>query len=272
LSKGRNDHHDRPIPTVKKKFLSVALNVSMKLRKKRKLDVRSLGFWDVALQITPEPTGYAANQKFLETLRNANPDLTGWPVWLDSSAFQNDRMWPYVFDNAWEAFIYAPPREEPFVRWGHLDFWRLDPAGQFFLRRVLQNDFGGSHSTTAGKTIYPVIALLRSAEAIAVAQQFARALNCPEESTDLIFTFRWSGLRGRHLEAWSTPTRWFDPSGSAKQDSVESTIHFPLAGTRELIVTRTHEGILPLMRVFGGYEIKEPIVRELVEKLLDRKL
>jgi Schlafen, AlbA_2 len=261
-----------PDPTQTQKILERGIQRFTKIASERKVDVRSFGFWDVALHIAPEPIGYAANRKFLETLRNANPDLTGWPVWFDSSAFQEESARPYVFDNAWEAFIYAPPKKEPFWRRGHLDFSILDPAGRLFLRRVLQDDLEESHSTTAGKTVDPVIALLRSAEAIAVGQQFARALNCPEESTDLVFTFRWSGLRGRHLEAWSTPTRWFDPGDCAKQDSVESTIHFPLAGTRELIVTRTHEGILPLMRVFGGYEIKEPIVRELVEKLLDRKL
>lgn len=254
-----------------KKILERGIQRFADLAKERNVDARTFGFWDVALQFAPLPTGFAANRQFLETLRNANPDLTGWPVWLDSSTFHDESTHPYVFNNAWEAFIYAPRRDAT-LHWGHLDFWILDPRGEFFLRRVLQDDLGTSHHATAGKTVDPVIAVLRTAEAIAVGQQFARALNCVEESTNLIFTFRWSGLRGRHLEAWSTPTRWFNTGGPAKQDSAESTVFFPLRGNRETIVAQTHEAILPLTRVFDGYELKEPIIRELAEKLLDRRL
>lgn len=131
---------------------------------------------------------------------------------------------------------------------------------------------GSNYAATAGKTVDHVIALLRTAEAIAVGQRFAQALKCVEQTTQLLFTFRWSGLRDRHLEAWSAPTRWFNTGGAAKQDSAESTIVLPLAETREAIIARTHEAILVLTRVFDGYELKEPIVRESVEKLLDRKL
>jgi hypothetical protein len=79
------------------------------------------------MHIAPEPAGHAPNRKFLEILRNANPDLTGWPVWLDSSSFHDETTRPYVFGDAWEAFIYAPRKEGTFGHWGHLDFWILDP-------------------------------------------------------------------------------------------------------------------------------------------------
>jgi hypothetical protein len=255
-----------------KKILERGLSRFKDILNERKVDVSSFGFWDVALRIVPPPEDLAANSKFLETLRNANPDLTGWPVWLDSSSFHGEGDRPYVFNDAWEAFIYAPRQEGSFGRWGHLDFWILDPNGDFFLRRVLQDDLGGSQGPTAGATVDPVIAVLRTAEAIAVGQQFAKAVNCPEESTDLYFTFKWSGLKGRQLEAWSSPMRWFNAGGPAKQESAVSTVVLPLSATRETVILRTHEAILPLTRVFGGYEIKEPIIRELVEKLLDRKL
>ena len=260
------------VDETQKKILERGIQRFNEVAKERKVDFQRFAFWDVALQIVPPPNGLAANRNFLETLRNANPDLTGWPVWLDSSAFHDENTRPYVFDNAWEAFIYAARTEGSFGRWGHLDFWILNPRGEFFLRRVLQDDLGSNSGATAGKTVDPVIALLRTAEAIAVGQQFGRALNCVEETTQLIFTFRWSGIRGRHLEAWSTPTRWFNTGGPAKQDSAESTVILQLAETREAIVARTYEAIKPLTRVFDGYELKEPIVRELVEKLLDRKL
>lgn len=260
------------VDEAQKKILERGLSRFKDIVNERKIDVSSFGFWDVALRIVPPPENLAANSKFLETLRNANPDLTGWPVWLDSSSFHEEGDRPYVFNDAWEAFIYAPRQEGSFGRWGHLDFWILDPNGDFFLRRVLQDDLGGNRGPTAGATVDPVIAVLRTAEAIAVGQQFVKAVNCPDESTDLNFTFKWSGLKGRQLEAWSSPMRWFNAGGSAKQESAVSTVVLPLAATRETVILRTHEAILPLTRAFGGYEIKEPIIRELVEKLLDRKL
>lgn len=254
------------------KFLEYSITRFTEVVKERQIDVSQFGLWDVVLQIRPPPKGHATNRKFLETLRNANPDLTGWPVWLDSTSFHEQTDHPYVFNDAWEAFIYATRREGIFGHWGHLDFWILDPAGKFFLRRVLQDDLGGQHATTAGKTVDPVIAVLRTAEAIAVGQQFARALDCPDDSTNLDFTFKWSRLRGRQLEAWSSPMRWFNAGGSAKQESATASIVFPLAGTRETIIARTYEAISPLMRVFDGCELNEAVVRELVDKLLDRRL
>ncbi len=66
--------------------------------------------------------------------------------------------------------------------------------------------------------------------------------------------------------------RWMNTRGSAVQESATSHIVLPLAATREAFITGTHNAILGLTRVFGGYEFKEPIIRDLVENLLDRKL
>jgi hypothetical protein len=254
-----------------KKIIEHGVRRFQDLAAEKRVSTEGFAFWDVALQFIPTPSGHAPNRTFLEALRNANPDLTGWPVWLDSSAFHDKDTHPHVYDDAWEAFIYSPRTEGSFGHWGHLDFWILDPRGQLFLRRVLQDDLGGTNSATAGKTVDPVIAVLRTGEAIAVGQQFARALNCSED-TELAFTFQWSGLKGRRLEAWSSPMRWFNTGGPAKQDSALSTVTLPIDASRETIISRTQEAMLPLTRIFDGYELKEPVVRELVEKLLDRRL
>jgi hypothetical protein len=254
-----------------KKILERGVARFVDIAKERNVDVQGFGYWDVALEIIPAPNDYAPNRRFLETLRNANPDLTGWPVWLDSSAFHDTTNHPYVYEDAWEAFIYAPRKEGSFSRSGHFDFWILDPHGRFFLRRVLQDDLGASSDATRGKTVDPVLAVLRAGEAIAVGQHFARAMECPDE-TELRFMMQWSGLKGRQLEAWSSPMRWFNAGGPAKQDTALSSATLEVGATREVIIARTWEATLPLTRVFDGYELKEPIVRELVEKLLDRRL
>jgi hypothetical protein len=253
-----------------KKILSYGTKRFVEIANERQIDFKSLGFWDVALHINGRSPDYAANQSFLEILRVANPDLTGWPVWLDSSAFEEDANRPYTLDERWEAFVYSP-RTEGFGHRGHLDFMIFDPKGFFFLRRALQDDLGGTRAETAGKTVDPVLAILRTGEAIAVGQAFARALKY-EESADLSFLFRWTGLRGRVMTAWSDPMRWFNVPGEAKQNEVTSTVVIPQSATKEEIIGATHAAVLPLSHIFGGYELKEPVVRQLVVRLLDRKL
>jgi hypothetical protein len=58
---------------------------------------------------------------------------------------------------------------------------------------------------------------------------------------------------------------WFDPQ------TIEGLAKLVRAG-REAIIQRTHEAVLPLSRIFGGYQLKDELVRKLVTRLLDRKL
>jgi hypothetical protein len=256
--------------SAQKKIIEYGLARFDQIAKERAIDLQSLGFSDVALHFNGHSPAHFLNQEFLATLRNANPDLTGWPVWLDSSNFADTTAHPYTLDGRWEAFIYSP-RTKGFGHWGHLDFMILDPGGNFFLRRALQDDLGGTHDSTISRTVDPLIAILRTAEAIAVGQAFARALNYNDETT-LEFFFQWTGLKGREMTAWSDPMRWFDVPQQAKQDQVDSSVTLPIGATKEQVISATYGAFLPLSRVFGGYEIKEAVVRELVTRLLDRKL
>lgn len=259
-------------PPAQKKMLEYGVERFRQIVEERKIDVASIGFWDVALHIEGVLPPYEANSKFLESLRNANPDLTGWPIWVDSSSFADPATRPYVFEEKWEAFIYDVP-QDTFGHWGELDFMIFDPQGNFFLRRALQDDLGSSYrEQTSGKTVEPFIAILRTAEAIAVGQAFARSLGCSDDQTTLRFIFRWTGLKDRKMSAWSSPARRFLTGGASRQDEVSSSVNVPLSANREIIINATHSAILPLSRLFGGYEIKEPVVREFVTRLLDRKL
>jgi hypothetical protein len=71
----------------------------------------------------------------------------------------------------------------------HVDFARLDPVGEFFLRRILQDD-GVPGKVTPGTAIDPAIMILRVAEAMAVGIAFAKALGWSPEETKLGFAFR----------------------------------------------------------------------------------
>jgi hypothetical protein len=237
----------------------------------RRIILPTVGYWDVGLRIVGPMPEHLANQKFLELINNANPDLTGWPIWLSSASFTDASARPYLFEERWEAFVYRPPQDK-WGAWGELDFMVFDPNGNFFLRRAFQDDIGGSSADTRGKTVDPLIQVLRIAEALFVGQAFAKSMGCSEEQTILHFDFRWIGLKGRVLTAWSDPLWTVDGNGQGYQNEVRSSIHLPLSAGREAIIQRTLAAILPLSRVFGGYEIKEELVRKFVTRLLDRRL
>jgi len=55
--------------------------------------------WSVALVIDPAKPAAVPDRNFLNTVAGANPQYTGWPVWLDSSRFQDQDALPKVYRN-----------------------------------------------------------------------------------------------------------------------------------------------------------------------------
>jgi len=55
-------------------------------------------------------------------------------VWLDARALTDERSRPVVRAGAWEALIFALSEHTA----NRLEFFRVDPKGEFYLRRLLQ--------------------------------------------------------------------------------------------------------------------------------------
>jgi hypothetical protein len=114
----------------------------------------------------------------LQLIHSANPSLTGWPIWLISQSFTDEKTHPYPYQGTWEQFIQAPG----FSRY-HLDFMIFSPKGEFYFARALEDD---TREKKAGpetpKTVEPIIQLWRVAEALAAGKAFASVLGeSPEE-------------------------------------------------------------------------------------------
>lgn len=241
--------------------------------KERKVELPPHGSWEIGCTIEGDFPSQRPNRAFLQLLGSANPDLTGWPIWVDSSDFYDPNQRPYVSENHWEAFMFERPDEpNATIQWGHVDFWILDPKGQFYLRRALQDDMRSKKHGKSLETLEPRLVTLRLAEALAVAQSFARAMMADEAKTSLAFAFRWSGLRGRHLVPWGQPGAITIHADAARDDRAESNVNLPLSANEETIARTTHEAVLPLMAIFGGYEPTYPVTKSLVDRLLQRKL
>jgi hypothetical protein len=92
--------------------------------------------WEIALAIDPPRMAALPDKEFLATFGASNPKYTGWPIWLDARSMTDDRSRPVVRAGAWEALIVALSDDSA----NRLEFSRLDPKGEFYLRRLLQDD------------------------------------------------------------------------------------------------------------------------------------
>ena len=236
----------------------------------RKVELPDHGTWETALVLIGDVPNYGANREFLNLLDSSNPDYTGWPVWLDSRGFTDQASRPYVLEGVWEALMVS-------VKSGwssdHIDFMRLDPKGRFYLRRALQDDV--SSSDRAPKPFAALdfgLAIIRTAEAIAVGLAFAKAMGCSPETTVLSFAFRWNRLKGRHLTSWANPERYISSSRAAYQDEVLSFVDVPLETPLSALSEFVHRATQPVFEVFDGFSLSKEVTEDLARRLVERRL
>lgn len=227
--------------------------------------VLEAGSWEVVLMIDPPRSQTLPDQVFLSTFAGSNPQLTGWPVWLDTRSFADQQSRPKVTDKAWEVLVIS------LGGWSkHIDFYRLDPKGEFYLWRNLPDDVHQDR-IKPGTALDPVIVILRVTEAIAVGLSIAKALTSEVEATRLGFTFRWRKLKGRQLEPWAN----FVPicaNDVAHDDEVTTYVECSLDTPASAIAPLVDQATQDLFVLFGGYRFPAQSIEIWVQKLLERKV
>ncbi len=223
---------------------------------KRGLSLPEHGAWEVGLIIIGDIPPYKPNNIFLNLLESSNPNYTGWPIWLDSRNFSDANAKPYVFEG-WSSGI---------------DFMRLHSEGKFYQRRALGDDISSNPNRPKAMTSFDFgIPIVRTAEAIAVGLEFAKAMGCEPEKTQLSFAFKWSKLRGRELSSWAWPGRYISPNRSAYQDEVMAISHIQLETPVSAISQFVYNIIKELLMVFDGFDPGFPLVDDFVQRLLERR-
>jgi hypothetical protein len=226
------------------------------------------GAMEVSATVSGSIARTNASSEFLNLLNSNNPRYTGWPMWVDSRGFSDKAARPYVLNGVWEALIVSI--EQGFS--GHLDFWRLSPEGQFYQYRALQDDISGSSKAPKPGTALDFgLAILRVAECIAVAIEFAKAMGC-EESTIVKFIFRWTGLKDRQLSSWVDPFRFLSYEPVAFQNQISIAVDVPTETAKSALYGFVHQVVSKLFIVFEGYELSSKVTEDFVERLLERKL
>jgi len=230
----------------------------------RSLTLPKTGFWEVALVIRG-PVPAHPLREFMKLIGVANPEYSGWPVWLDSSHFGEPAHRTYVFDKRWEALVALPNGR-------HTDFLQFDPKGKFYHLRALFDDLRLTNQSPAPGTALDIaLPILDSAEAIAVGLAFAKAMGCPEDTCTLEFAFRWSGLNGRELASWIYAGRYISPGRKAYQDDLTLTQSIPLNTPPSAIGGILTTLLAPLYEVFSGFALGANVFEDLSAQLLARR-
>lgn len=225
------------------------------------------GAWEVGLIIVGEVPAHSANRQFLNLLSSANPQYTGWPVWLDSRGLMQEHE-PYTYNAVYEALIVTLD----LGRSNYLDFMRFDPKGKFYLRQALTDDISASNKAPEPmKVLDFVLPIIRTSEAIAVGIEFARAMGCDPEKTQLAFAFKWTKLRGRKLVSWVNPERSIWPESLAYQDEVLAFVNIPLETPLSALAQYVNQAVSPLFAVFEGFELSINVIEDLTRRLIERR-
>jgi hypothetical protein len=223
------------------------------------------GSWEVALVIDPAQSDRLPDEVFLRTVLSSNPQYSGWPIWIDSRSFRDQRGTPVVRENGWEALIIS------LDGWSkHIDFLRFDPKSEFYLWRNLPDD-AVPEKVVPESVLDPIMAILTVAEAILVGLAFAKALGWDSENSRLGFAFRWTKLKGRTLESWAVPGVLISSYGVAYDDEVTSFVEVPLDTPASAVAPYVEQTIRELLVRFGGYGLSSAVIEDWVRGLVERK-
>jgi hypothetical protein len=220
----------------------------------------------VGLVLDPSRPEELPTQEFLSKVAASNPNLTGWPMWLDSRNFTDAEFRPYVKDGLWQATINHLEGG-----WSqHFDFLRFDPKGAFYLQRVMQDDL--TDKVAPGSALDAQLMIYRVAEAFVVGTSMGRALNW-DESAEAGFAFRWTGLQNRKLRPWVNAFHSFGTSGGQSHTpSVDSFVQVPLETPNAALAPYVAKAVAPLFSAFNGYSPPADLVETSVRKLIERKM
>jgi hypothetical protein len=220
----------------------------------------------VGLAFDPERPDALPTRAFLDTVAGANPQYTGWPMWLDARSFSKADERPVVRERAWETLIVEV--EDSFF--SHLEFMRMDPRGTFYLRRAMQDDL--TDKVAPGTAMDVFLMLIRVAEALVVGLAMGRALEWPADG-EAGFAFVWDGLSQRRLSGWANPMRSLGMGGGTSHaDQVSSAVRVPLETPAGALAPYVSQAVAPLFSVFDGYQPATAIVEDAVARLLERRL
>lgn len=221
----------------------------------------------VGMVAAPAHRNALPTNDFMSRVQAANPQYTGWPAWLDARGFYNEKDRARVEGDAWVALIEGADmgsRER-------LEYMLYDPKGEFFTRRLMQDDTAGQ--VTPGVALDPVLMLYRVTEFIAVGISVLRGAGWSEQDR-AGFAFSWTGLAGRKIVSWANAMR-FHGEGEGYKSLTPGAVSYVEVGldTPHLALAPAVEtAVAPLFAAFNGYQPPTALIEDAVRTLVERKM
>jgi hypothetical protein len=97
------------------------------------------------------------------------------------------------------------------------------------------------------------------------------ALKYEQAKTSLVFDFRWTGLKGRTLQAWNMPQVSFFDTGECHDSERQTRVQLNAGANDRQIIDKTIEALRPLFRAFGGRPVPVQGVEYWVNRMLNRQ-
>jgi hypothetical protein len=227
--------------------------------------------WMHATFLTPcDLSAVRPDKEWIENLLRQNPDLTGWPFFVDLWTPRRPEFKPQIIDGIWEARLVSSDDDLKGV-----DHWRIDAKrGLFYAARALEDDTSPG-SPKPGRTLDFSLAILRTAEILFIAVRFASFLCKDDHDTNakVSLAIKWTGLQGRILSSWANPGRHLSENYQCNTDDVViKIVEIPFTSSHDQIVLFTQEIVGELFLQFDGWACPSVVVEDLVGRLLNRKL
>jgi len=230
----------------------------------RRQQLPDVGYWEAAAVVNGLETRHAPSRELLNRLQATRHDHSGWPPWtvIDNPTVPD--MNPRVVRGTWEALMVSG-RSDPFAI---TDYWQINPAGQFYYVRVLEDDVRQeSHGIAPGSTLDFYLVVYRVTETISTVLQFTGELGATGENS-IAFAFRWRGLRGRILGCWSNPQRMLRQQRRAYDDVVTATIEMAADVPESAVPSHVYRIVRQLFLVFEGYELPQQVIEDIARDVL----
>jgi hypothetical protein len=178
---------------------------------------------------------------------------TGWGPFV---TINRRELAPHIADDAIQAWIGLPEPDRVPRTPNHCDFWRVSPAGRFFLMRGFDED--GAEGKQPGRLFDITLPVWRVGEAMLYVARFARSLDADPA---ISVRCRYLGLHGRSLTSWDGRRLLMD--GYRSLDNEVTLI--ARATAREFdehLAEVLHPMLAPLYERFDFFELPAGLVPE----------
>jgi hypothetical protein len=227
------------------------------------------GAQEIGVAIDGTVPEHVANESFLNLALSANPRFhADWPVLIDTRSFHDTRFHPRIKNKGWQTLFVIVGQ----LPWDMAEFYRLDPKGLFFLRRILDDDsLARANNFAVGAYLDPYHVIARTAEVIAVGLAFAQAMQC-DAATRLAFGFRWTKLARRVIHSWTGSGRFLSVREEymSADDEAEGFVEVPLSTPAGALTPFVERATASLFAQFGGFEVPVGFTSSVIQKLIER--